>query len=96
MKKAICFTSLLLITLFAIGIYGCNKMKMMENTRTTSFDQGWRFIKENPSSAENPAFDDSKWRIVDLPHDWSIEDLPGQSEGSVIGPFSKTTIGYIC
>jgi beta-galactosidase len=95
MKKAICFTSLLLITLFAIGIYGCNKMKMMENTRTTSFDQGWRFIKENPSSAENPAFDDSKWRIVDLPHDWSIEDLPGQSEGSVIGPFSKTTIGEL-
>jgi beta-galactosidase len=65
----------------------------MESTRTTSFDQGWRFIKENPSTAENPAFDDSKWRTVDLPHDWSIEDLPDQKEGSVMGPFSKTAVG---
>jgi beta-galactosidase len=65
----------------------------MESTRTTSFDQGWRFNKENPSSAENPAFDDSKWRTVNLPHDWSIEDLPDQKEGSVMGPFSKTAVG---
>ncbi len=65
----------------------------MDNTRTASFDQGWKFIKENPSAAENPAFDDSGWRSVDLPHDWSIEDLPDQKEGSVIGPFSKTGIG---
>jgi beta-galactosidase len=36
-----------------------------------------------------------KWRIVDLPHDWSIEDLPGQTEGSVIGPFSKAAIGSL-
>jgi beta-galactosidase len=76
-----------------IGISGCNKMNTMESTRTTSFDQGWRFIKENPSSAENPAFDDSKWRIVDLPHDWSIEDLPNQTVDSIIGPFSKASIG---
>jgi len=23
-------------------------------------------------------FDDSGWRVIDLPHDWSIEDLPGR------------------
>jgi beta-galactosidase len=95
MKKAIFFTLYLLITLFAIGISGCNKMKTMENRRTTSFDEGWKFIKGDPSSAESPAFDDSKWRIVDLPHDWSIEDLPDQKEGSIMGPFSKTAAGQL-
>ncbi|MQY77825.1 MAG: glycoside hydrolase family 2, partial [Bacteroidetes bacterium] len=32
-------------------------------------------------------------RIVDLPHDWSIEDLPDQKEDSVRGPFSKSSPG---
>jgi hypothetical protein len=27
-----------------------------------------------------PDFDDSHWRSIDLPHDWSIEDLPSREE----------------
>ena len=64
-----------------------------DQTRTTSFDMGWRFIKENPSGAENPGYNDSGWRIVNLPHDWSIEDLPNQIPDSIVGPFSKASIG---
>lgn len=33
------------------------------------------------------------WRTVDLPHDWSIEDLPDQKKDSIIGPFSRASIG---
>ena len=37
------------------------------------FDPGWRFrIGESPAAMQ-PKFDDSAWRVVDLPHDWSIE-----------------------
>jgi beta-galactosidase len=36
----------------------------------------WRFLRGAATGAEKPAFDDGKWRQVDLPHDWSIEDLP--------------------
>ncbi|OFY63239.1 MAG: hypothetical protein A2V64_00020 [Bacteroidetes bacterium RBG_13_43_22] len=71
---------------------GCKKSDAKELPRTVSFDEGWRFLKDNPSGAENPAFDDANWRIVDLPHDWSIEDLPGQGSDSIIGPFSKSAI----
>lgn len=39
------------------------------------FDFGWRFSKGEIKQAEKPEFDDSKWRQVALPHDWSIEDL---------------------
>ncbi|MBF9236633.1 DUF4982 domain-containing protein [Hymenobacter sp. BT683] len=46
-------------------------------------DAGWRFHRGGAQGAELPAFDDSAWRSVDLPHDWSIEDLPGTAS-----PFS--------
>lgn len=44
-----------------------------------SFDPGWRFFKGDAKGAEAAVFDDSAWRTLDLPHDWSIE-----------GPFAKT------
>jgi len=40
---------------------------------TTSFDPGWRFVKADEPGAERPEFDDSAWRTLDVPHDWSIE-----------------------
>jgi len=79
----------LVISMYSFKLQGSNKV----DTRTTSFDGGWRFLKDNPSGAEAPAFDDSKWRTLDLPHDWSIEDLPGQQKDSIIGPFSKASVG---
>ncbi|HYK47358.1 MAG TPA: glycoside hydrolase family 2 TIM barrel-domain containing protein [Parafilimonas sp.] len=45
--------------------------------RTILFDEGWRFHRGDVANAEAIDFDDSAWRKVDLPHDWSIEDLPG-------------------
>ena len=40
---------------------------------TMSFDPGWKFIKDDPRGAEQPSFDDAGWRVLDLPHDWSVE-----------------------
>ncbi|WP_426104540.1 glycoside hydrolase family 2 TIM barrel-domain containing protein [Massilia sp. TSP1-1-2] len=40
---------------------------------TTSFDPGWRFLKGDAAGAEAPAFPDSAWKSVAVPHDWSIE-----------------------
>lgn len=41
-------------------------------TRTT-FDFAWRFMRGDPPGAQQPGCDDSAWRELDLPHDWSIE-----------------------
>lgn len=38
-----------------------------------NFDAGWHFLKDEIIGAEDPSFDDSEWRILDVPHDWSIE-----------------------
>jgi beta-galactosidase len=44
--------------------------------RERSFDEGWLFFRGDANGAEAPSFDDGSWRALDLPHDWSIEDLP--------------------
>lgn len=47
-----------------------------ESPRSRSFDSAWRFLRGDAAGAEAQAFDDSAWRRLDVPHDWSIEDLP--------------------
>ncbi len=66
--------------------------------REQSLDQGWSFFRGDAAGAEDPGFDDSKWRSVDLPHDWSIEDLTPASEatgeGTIwVGGNTPTRIG---
>ena len=61
--------------------------------RTQLFDQDWSFLKDSVSGAERSNYDDSMWRRLNLPHDWSIEDLPNQQAGTTAGPFSKTSVG---
>ncbi len=50
------------------------------NKRGQRFDDGWRFFRGDASGAERPDFDDSAWRTLALPHDWSVEDLPPRPE----------------
>lgn len=44
-----------------------------ESRITISFDPGWRFLKADAPGAERPEFDDNTWRVLRVPHDWSIE-----------------------
>ena len=61
--------------------------------RDRLFNTGWKFIRDSVPGAEKPGFDDSKWMFVDLPHDYSIMDLPGEDGPDQIGPFSKKSPG---
>ncbi len=49
--------------------------------RENNYDRDWRLLKADAPGAENAAFDDSAWRTLDLPHDWSLEDLPPATNG---------------
>ncbi len=48
--------------------------------RDQPFNTDWRFLRGEAPGAEQPAFDDSAWRKLDVPHDWSIEDLPAKAD----------------
>ncbi len=54
------------------------------------FNFNWLFHYGDLENGEAPGWDDSEWRNLDLPHDWSIEDLPGQDS-----PFDSTAINGI-
>lgn len=61
-----------------------------ELKRETLFNDSWKFYRGGAQSAQSPVFDDSGWRSLDLPHDWSIEDLPGTQS-----PFHPGAIGQV-
>jgi beta-galactosidase len=46
--------------------------------RERPLNSNWKFLRDVAADAAQPGFDDSAWRRVDLPHDWSIEDLPAR------------------
>ena len=81
MNKKLLISFLLLLS---ISTYAQDK------NGTFLFDDDWRFFRGGAQGAENPSFDDKGWRPLDLPHDWSIEDLPGTSS-----PFSPTAISQV-
>jgi len=76
-----------------IMMMGCENSKIdrqnlfasQEGPRNTIlFDDQWKFYLGDTTGAEQISFDDGDWRTVDLPHDWSIEDIPGT--GSPLDP----------
>lgn len=66
-KRIICSLTLLSITLAAFP-----------ERSETLLRTGWRFHRGEAKGAEQTSFDDSKWEIVKVPHDWAIT-----------GPFSR-------
>ncbi len=69
----------LLLSCFALvagGTGGALTAGPVIDARDRPFDSDWRFLRADAPGAEVPGFDDAGWRALDLPHDWSIEDLP--------------------
>jgi len=54
-----------------------------------NFDSNWHFLRADAPGADQTAFEDSAWRVLDVPHDWSIEDLPSNGSANRIGPFDR-------
>jgi len=71
-------TILVTICVFLVALPGFSEL------REESFNRRWRFaVGEQPEDVVQPAFDDSSWETVDVPHDWAIA-----------GPFNKEENGY--
>lgn len=43
-----------------------------DKVRTQNFDRNWKFYLGDAGDAQDPAFDDSAWENISLPHDYSI------------------------
>jgi beta-galactosidase len=85
MMNRLLFACNLLIATYTFG--------QQKPTRTRLFESDWRFLKDSTVQAEQPIYNDANWRKLDLPHDWSIEDLPNQAQDQITGPFSRASVG---
>lgn len=89
----------LLVILCCLSNSGCkskmnekiNELKVAKEGRSEILlDSRWRFYRGDTAGAESVKFDDSAWRLLDLPHDWSIEDIPGTNS-----PFNPDAISQV-
>jgi beta-galactosidase len=69
MKKYISFLTVLLLiqSLNTCIAQNSGRQKLL-------MDFNWRFSQADTIGADKPQFNDSKWRQLNLPHDWSIEN----------------------
>ena len=84
-----CFTLLSSLTCFGFDIQD----KQYRIKQNIDFD--WRFIQEDVDGAQNLGFDDSSWRRLDVPHDWSIEgEYSKDNAAGISGAFLPCGIGW--
>ncbi len=55
--------------LFVLVVLGGTK----NYAQDLNFNESWTFFNDKAPGAEQPNFDDSNWRKLNLPHDWAIE-----------------------
>ena len=74
-----------LFTFLLVGLISLTATAQVSFGNADKFNQGWRFILADDDKALNPDFDDSRWRPLTLPHDWSVESAPSQALASCTG-----------
>jgi len=87
---------LIILILFLIQMPSKSARPGVPETRQrVLMDYNWKFIQSDIKEAEKPDFDDTKWRTLNLPHDWSIE---GEFKEDAItkgpGGYLPTGIGW--
>lgn len=60
-----------LFLLICTFLYSCSSQNKVRET--TDFTEDWKFYLGDDSTAYTSTYDDTRWRTLDLPHDWSIE-----------------------
>src|SRR6266699_5477127 len=84
--------ALLIIT---VGLLSASARAKGQTPRQLPLDSNWRFSLGDAADADKTAFDDNKWRTLDVPHDWSIEgpfDQKNPSGGA--GGFLPAGVGW--
>jgi beta-galactosidase len=66
-----------------------------ETRQRLLMDKNWKFIQSDIKEAEKTDYDDTKWRTLNLPHDWSIEG-EFKEDAATKGPggYLPTGIGW--
>ncbi|MEM8524839.1 MAG: sugar-binding domain-containing protein [Bacteroidota bacterium] len=84
-----------LFQLFICSIFLANCTAPKSETRITEdFNADWKFHLGELPNAQQADFDDSQWRTLRLPHDWSIEEGYQQENTAASTGFVPDGIGW--
>jgi beta-galactosidase len=93
LQKAARLFCLSFFTFFLSNVYG------QQGRTVADFDKDWHFHLGDVNDGEKVSFNDADWRMLNVPHDWSVEgkfskDNPATPEGGAlpggIGWYRKT------
>ena len=76
-KLLFCLASLLLTT----GVI----QSKPQFGKSQLFNENWRFNLSDVKEGAKPGLDDSKWRVLNLPHDWTVEGVYSPDKASSTG-----------
>ncbi len=88
-----------LLFLWVSLLFSCVNPSGPDFLRNCDFNADWKYRIGDFSDSADPDHDDSLWKSVHLPHDWSIEDYEFQ-DSLQQGPFNKylpggRDVGYL-
>ena len=95
--KRLAFFLLLFFSFFHLSLHAqYNEVKVSRAEKNRAFDSfktereqllnfDWRFQLGNPEGAESKEFNDSEWRVLDLPHDFQFEQPWDEEAGGARG-----------
>ncbi len=95
--KRLAFFLILSFSHFLIALHAqYNEVKVSRAEKNRAFDSfktereqllnfDWRFQLGNPEGAESKEFNDSEWRVLDLPHDFQFEQPWDEEAGGARG-----------
>ena len=85
-----------MISFFVLAIVSSNSFSATPLPRQRLLmDFGWKFSQTDTLGANKAAFNDNKWRTLNLPHDWSIEnEFKADAPTGGGGGYLPTGIGW--
>ncbi len=91
MKKHSIIFNLVLMQILTLNVWSA----VPANRQHLLMDYNWKFIQSDVKEAENQNCDDSRWRTLNLPHDWSIEgEFKEDAKTKGNGGYLPTGIGW--
>lgn len=82
---------------FAASLQKGNSLQnaKLTNRQELNFDASWKFFLGDDSLASRSSYGDAKWRKLNLPHDWSIEqNIDRNAPAGNDGGYYPTGIGW--
>lgn len=85
----------ILLLIISLQFMSCASVETDKTRERISIDFDWKFQLGDMDNAELENFDDADWRLLDVPHDWSIEgEYNENNPAGIAGAYLPTGIGW--